>query len=141
MYVQLIPEFDEKGGVKEWGSCAQSTTQPSHKFNHERITNHSQWIWMFELAMQHRQQDDAHFIAKTIEIAVFVCFVVFTLSKRQSKSTCTHSPLSVSIRIFSPCRSPSPTTCPTLDHTPDDLRVLKVNEAISLRWPSSYGCF
>mmetsp|Transcript_4253 Transcript_4253/g.18055 ORF Transcript_4253/g.18055 Transcript_4253/m.18055 type:complete len:572 (-) Transcript_4253:52-1767(-) len=39
------------------------------------------------------------------------------LSKRHEKSTCTQSPLSWSSRMFSPCLSPRPTTCPTMLHT------------------------
>mmetsp|Transcript_9326 Transcript_9326/g.32410 ORF Transcript_9326/g.32410 Transcript_9326/m.32410 type:complete len:333 (+) Transcript_9326:726-1724(+) len=39
------------------------------------------------------------------------------LSKRHAKSTWTTSAVVVSSRMFSPWRSPSPTMCPTMDHT------------------------
>lgn len=46
-----------------------------------------------------------------------------TLSKRQLKSTCTQSPVDRSISRFSPCRSPRPRMCPTMDQT----AVVRVN--------------
>lgn len=44
-----------------------------------------------------------------------------TLSNRKAKSTCTQSPVVASSRMFSPCRSPRPTICPTMDHTAVEL--------------------
>ena len=42
---------------------------------------------------------------------------LLTRSNKKAKSTWTASPVVASSRMFSPCLSPRPTMCPTMDHT------------------------
>ena len=51
---------------------------------------------------------------KSIQLTRIVSEQAPTLLKRQLKSTCTVSPLVESNRMFSPCRSPSPSTYPIM---------------------------
>lgn len=66
-----------------------------------------QWQDLLLTALNSSILPSESLIPTSIEITLYLTFR-HTLLKMQLKSTCTVSPLTVSNKIFSPCRSPSP---------------------------------
>lgn len=121
LFVFLTPFFLSLNIKSKWKHLTLRQVHTSTLFISLQV--HTEWAHAFQSACTH------HVVSKRVKLGILVqCFssgksvqlmrIVSeqapTLLKRQLKSTCTVSPLVESNRMFSPCRSPSPSTYPIM---------------------------